>query len=236
MEGALGPVEIIRYFATSPVWPQTTGDRPLNISFKWAPRDVLAGRHDAEFAAWCSRAPEDRPTWWTYWHEPENEVADGTFTAADYRAAWRRLTPIARATGNPMLRATLVLMEWNLQKASGRNWRDYYPGADVLDVFAWDCYYRPSQKRSPADVYAAARAVSVGEGLPWAVAETAVSSNDVTDPAERRRILTGLSTALAASDPAPVFVCYFDSEVGGPLGWNITRDPAAAAAWNAGRP
>lgn len=84
--------------------------------------------------------PRDRDVYWVYYHEPEDNIAAGEFTAADYRAAWRRLRSLADKAGNPRLHATLVLMGWSLDPLSKRDWRDYYPGRDVIQVLGWDVY------------------------------------------------------------------------------------------------
>ena len=226
--------QVIRFFNNGgPSWPTRTGDSPLVISFKLAPRDVLAGRHDAQLASFFAATP--RLTYWTYWHEPEDDRERGAFTPADYRAAWAHIAAIADASGKP-LRATLILMAWTAKPASHRNWADYYAGPEVIDVLAWDAYaWAPGD--TPESVYGAARTVSQAAGRPWAIAETGVGSVQFR-PAERYALLTAMSRYLATSDPAPVFDTTFDTDPDAPNvdhGWNISRDPAAAAAWLAGR-
>src|SRR4051812_20860726 len=104
--------------------------------------------------------------------------------SAQYKAAWRHIAKIADASGKP-LRATLILMGWTAKPQSGRNFADFYPGADVIDVLAWDCYaWGPND--TPASVYGAARSLSQQAGKPWAVAETGVGSKYFTNQADRR--------------------------------------------------
>jgi hypothetical protein len=204
------------------------------ISFKLLPSQVLDGSHDAQLAAFFRGT--SRLTYWSYWHEPEDDIARGTFTAAAYRDAWAHIAAIARASGKP-LRATLVLMGYTLQAASHRTWADYYPGSAVIDVLAWDAYAW-SGTDTPERMFGPVQAVSAQAGKPWAIAETGVSSVEVPDPARRQALLTAMSHYLATAQPAPAFVTYFDSDPGSPtnfFGWNISRDPAAAAAWVAGR-
>lgn len=231
---AIGPLQVVRHFIQpgKPLaWPEEYAGVPTHVSWKFLPRDVLAGKHDAEVRAWASQAP-DHPTWWSYWHEPEDEIANGVFTAADYRAAWRRLVPIVRDAGRD-LRSTLTLMEYTLRpEHSGRTWTDYFPGDEFIDVFAWDAYFSPG--RPITDVYRRPREVSAAAGKPWAIAETAVAAGDTQSPEERRRLLTELA-ASALVGPRPVFVCYFDSTTGGDGTWPISGDPEASAAWKAGR-
>src|SRR3954468_3232126 len=230
----LAPQLIRFYNPGAPSWPTSTGTSPLVISFKLAPKQVLNGSHDAALRQFFAATP--RPTYWSYWHEPEDNIAHGAFTAADYRAAWRHIAAIAKASGKP-LRATLTLMGWTAMPASGRTWTDYSPGADVIDVLAWD-NYAWSPKDTPAGVYGPARSVSQKAGKPWAIAETGVGSKQFTNQADRRALLTAMSRWLATSNPRPEFVTYFDSDPDAPNiqhGWNISGHPDAAAAWRAGQ-
>jgi hypothetical protein len=62
------------------------------------------------------------------------------FTAQQFRQAWQRIAGLAMQANNARLRATLILMGWSVDSASGRNWRDYYPGRQYVDVLGWDLY------------------------------------------------------------------------------------------------
>ena len=233
VKNAFSPLEVVREFyapGKNPTWEPLYAGIPQHISFKWIPKDVLAGKHDIAFRSWCANAP-DITTWWTYWHEPEDEIRDGVFSASEYREAWKRLVGISRQSGKK-LRATLCLMEWTLREQSGRNWRDYYPGWEYIDVLAWDAYYSPG--RPIAEVYKGPREVSAEEGKPWAIAETAVAKGETTSNAQRLELLKALA-ASAKIDPKPEYVCYFDSTSGGDGTWPISNDQAAAQAWREGR-
>ena len=92
--------------------------------------------------------------YWTYYHEPEDNIEAGAFTAAQYRAAWQRISSLALRANNPRLHATLILMCYTLTPASGRSFADYYPGDAYIDVLAWDCYnqvWAKGQYIAPAD-------------------------------------------------------------------------------------
>jgi hypothetical protein len=228
--------QVIRYYngQGGPVWPRSTGTLPLIISFKLLPSQVLDGSHDAQLAAFFRGTT--RLTYWSYWHEPEDDIERGTFTADAYRAAWAHIAAIARASGKP-LRATLILMAYTVQPGSHRTWTDYYPGPAAIDLLAWDAYaWVPTA--TPDGIYGPVRTVSQQAGKPWAIAETGLGSVQVPDHARRQAMLTAMSHYLATAQPAPTFVSYFDSDpLSSPTGyhdWNISRDPAAAAAWLAG--
>jgi hypothetical protein len=229
--------QVIRFYNAGtggPSWPSQTGSIPLVLSFKIPPAQVLDGSHDAQLASFFAATP--RLTYWSYWHEPEDNIANGDFSAAQYRAAWTRIAAIARSSGKP-LRATLILMDWTVNPKSHRTWTDYYPGPNVIDVLGWDAYaWGPND--TPAAVFGAVRHVSAQAGKPWAIGETGVPSKQVPDQAQRQSMLTAMSRYLATASPAPVFVTYFDSDPGYPnvrYGWNISREPPAAQSWDTGQ-
>ncbi len=156
-----------------PARPGRSGG-PVVVSFKAQPKDVVSGRLDGQFANWFNSAPKDRPIFWSYFHEPENDVESGSFTTADYRAAWVHLSGLADRANNPQLRSNLILMCWTLQSGSHRNWQDYFAGASVIDTIGWDCYNKSFSKGSygdPASMLGKAVATSKGAGVNWAVAE-----------------------------------------------------------------
>jgi len=136
-------LDMLRIFEWEPSpWPGRAGDfgGTVVLSMKLKPKAVLAGKHDAAVRSWFQNAPRDQDIYWSLHHEPEDNLEKGEFTSEEYKAAWRRLAAMADATGNPRLRATLILMDWTLDPRSGRDWRDFYAGDDVIDVLAFDVY------------------------------------------------------------------------------------------------
>ena len=192
------------------------GTTPVVVSFKAPPEEILAGVHDRELRHWFATAPTDRVTWWSYYHEPENDAAKERITAEIYKLAWTRVAALADSVQNPRLRATLTLMCWTTEAASGRNWRDYYAGNAVIDVLAFDCYntaYRQGRYRAPGDMFAGPRAAARSAGKPWAIAEFGSLLAKGDDG--RRRATWLRQSAQYLRDNAAIFCTYFDSNVSG---------------------
>ncbi|MER6508644.1 DNRLRE domain-containing protein [Nonomuraea sp. NPDC001636] len=215
-------------------WPGklNAGKRPMVISFKAAPAAIVAGTHDAAMRAWFAAAPRDQDIYWTYYHEPEDNIRNGEFTAAAYRQAWSHLAALADEAANPRLRATLILMGWTVDPASGRDWHDYYPGSTAIDVLAWDVYNYDStaakgQYLTPAALLDRTYAVNQAENLPHGVAELG-SHIAAGDDGTRRAAWLGQMTAYL-SQHASLWALYFD------LDWSTgdyrLRDPGGRAAW-----
>jgi hypothetical protein len=234
-DGLFNGLEAIRVYnpGLPAAWPgnPNPGDRPVIVSFKAPPADIVAGRHDAALRAWFAAAPRDRVTWWSYLHEPENDVEkDHAFTPAEYRQAWQRVSTLADTAGNPHLRATLILMGWTLQPSSGRDWRDYYPGRDYIDVLGWDLYnltWKGGTYNNPAENFQRVVEVSQAEGLPFGVAETGTPILG-GDAAGRAAWIQGSIDYLVANGAQ--FVSYFDLLWRGPIEYRL-RDPAGQGVW-----
>jgi len=226
-------LEMVRVFYTQPpAWSNVlnVGSRTLSISFKFAPRDVTAGKYDAYMTNWFKTAPRDKDIYWTYYHEPEDNIAAGEYTAADYRAAWTRLRKLADTAGNPRLRSTLILMSWTAFAKSGRNWRDYYPGRNVIQVLGWDAYNmraKSGEYHEPAGVFGTPIAISRNEGLPFAFPET--GSHLVAGDSGAMRAEWVRASVKYLLEQKALFVAYFD------IDWSTgdyrLRDPYGMAAW-----
>ena len=179
LEGVYGRIDFVRAFLGAPRadWSGylSVGPRPMNVSFKALPKEILSGRYDATLRTWFRTAPTDRPVWWTYYHEPENDIQRGAFNAADYRAAWKHVVAIADANAPKNLKATLVLMDWSANPKSGRDWRDYYAGTTYIDAFGWDSYNshggNPTRYWDPAENFGLTVQVSKAAGKPFGFSE-----------------------------------------------------------------
>lgn len=215
--GRLGAVRL--FYSKQPgSWEsinEHVGQTPVVVSFKMNPAQVLAGVHDTQMLEWFSQAPTDRVTWWSYYHEPENDVAKEKLDTEIYKLAWQRLAALADRVGNPSLRATLILMCWTTEPQSGRNWRDYYPGGLAIDVLGFDCYnsaYREGRYRAPRDVFTRVGDIADKAGKPWGIAEfgsVRVSGDGGRDRADWLRRSARFLRANGAA-----FCTYFDSDIG----------------------
>lgn len=217
-------------------WPGRVdaGDLTLTVSFKADPVEIISGTHDEHLMRWFDEAPTDRDIYWSYYHEPEDNIEDGHFTAADYREAWEHLTELADTVDNPRLSATLILMGWTLEPGSGRDWTDYFPGSDTIDVLAWDTYNDihadPDRYRDPADLFEKSIQVNEEVGLPFAIAETGSDLVPGDDGTQRAQWLADITAYLTDNDA--LWVQYFDVDFTdhGFTDFRI-RDEAGQDAW-----
>lgn len=238
-ENNIGTLDSIRVFnpGAPQAWPGNAGavNRTVIVSFKINPNDINSGADDSMMRSWFANAPRDQNVYWTYWHEPEDEIAAGQFTAAAYRAAWQHLASLADQAKNPRLHATLILMQWSLVPASGRNWQDYYPGSNVIDVLGWDVYSLNGTKSysTPASLLDPVIAASKSVGKPYGIAELGAElSTSDSSGAGRAAWLGGVASILHGSNA--LWAEYFDKNMTG-LGkmgfdWRLL-DHASQAAW-----
>jgi hypothetical protein len=188
------------------------GSTPLVVSFKADTAGVLSGRYDRRLTQWFEHAPTGHRTFWTYWHEPENDSVD----TAKYRQAWKHINALAAAADNPELRSTLILMCWTLSPGSGRDWKDYYAGGRTVDVLGFDCYNtgrRSGVYRDPGSILAPVRKAAASVDKPWGVAEFGSTVVDADGGQQGRATwLRGMADYIRGHGGK--FATYFDSFVG----------------------
>ncbi len=153
--------------------------------------------------------------WWSYWHEPEDDIARGAFTAEQYRAAWTHVAALAAQAGNARLRASLILMCWTAEPNSHRDWHDYYaPGA--VKVLGWDCYnagWRNGVYRTPNRCSRRCSRSREETHLPYGISELgSVRATGDETGAGRAAWLDTVSLYLRGHQAR--FVTYFDSNIG----------------------
>jgi hypothetical protein len=231
-----GHMPVLRVYYTGMPDPDlwTTGVQGLNhsavvVSFRSPPSTVLSGADDAALAKFFDSAPTGYPIYYSYYHEPELLVQAGTFTVAQYKAAWAHIAAIAAAAHNPYLKSTLILMTWDLNPASGINWKDYLPAGNVISVLGWDAYPAGTvhdsdpQPTAPADFMGAAEAASRQAGLPFGFAEFALGTQT-----DRPQWLAEVACYLRST--GALFGTLFDS-AGFP--WMELTDSPSIQAWRA---
>lgn len=190
------------------------GTRWVVTSMRMPPQEVLAGKHDAAIRNFFSTAPSSAPIFWNYFHEPEDEIKAGQFTASQYRSAFRRIVDIGAGYCKSNLYPTLVLMNWTVNPASKLNWADYYPGSSYISVLAWDPYNGANGDattyRTAEDIFGTVVSVSRAAGKPFGIAETgSIRIPGDSSGLGRAQWLTKIGTYL--KDNRAVFVTYFQS-------------------------
>jgi hypothetical protein len=151
------------------------------VSFKAQPDAILSGADDAVLRHFFATAPTGHPIYYCYYHEPEDNIEAGQFRLPDYLAAWHRVVALADAAHNPWLHSTLILMSWDLVKASHRNWRDYLPSGHIISTLGWDAYPVGSatnqnpQLEPPTSFMGPAIAAARSVGLPYGFPEFGLS-------------------------------------------------------------
>lgn len=85
----------------------------------------------------------------TIYHEPEDNIAAGTFTAAQWKAAINKLGQLVKAYGQPKLKTCFILMgAWTFDSTSGYSAYDLANGYDMtgIDYVGLDPYrFKPSE-------------------------------------------------------------------------------------------
>ncbi|GAB3053757.1 hypothetical protein [Micromonospora schwarzwaldensis] len=214
-----GKLQMARIFfpGLPPAWSGSRADvvdRTVVVSFKASPQEINSGRHDSRLRSWFASIPRDHNVYWSYFHEPEDDVERGAFSTDAYRSAWKRVAGLAEQAGNPRLINTLILMCWTLDPKSGRSFDAFYPGGDVIEALGWDCYnWGKKWKRyaSPQEIYGPMINKSKALGKPWGVAETGsdlVPGDSGTGRAEWIRSMAGF-----LNGQRPEFVAYYNQTV-----------------------
>jgi hypothetical protein len=181
------PIVRVYYRGLPPPDAWTTGLAGANhsaviVSFKALPSAILSGADNGALRHFFDSAPRGHPIYFSYFHEPEDNIARGEFSAPAYRAAWHKVAALAAAAHNPHLRATLILMEYDLSRYSHRHWRDYFPSGGIIKVLGWDAYPVGSatndnpQLTPPATFMGPCIAASRSAGLPFGFAEFGLST------------------------------------------------------------
>jgi hypothetical protein len=211
-----GHLSVLRVYYTGMPDPAlwATGVQGLNhsavvVSFRSPPSVVLSGADDAALARFFKSAPTGHPIYYSYYHEPEPLVQAGTFTLAQYRAAWAHIVAIADAAHNPYLKSTMILMAWDLNPSSGLNWKKFLPPGNVINTLGWDAYPagtvhdQDPQPTPPGDFMGPEVAASRSVGLPFGFAEFTLATQT-----DRPEWLTEVANYLRAS--GALFGTLFD--------------------------
>lgn len=248
IDTAYGGLDVVRYWRSSdaspytwPLDPTLGGDKPVVISTSGVmPADVLAGTYDAGYQAMFANMPTDRPIWWCYYHEPEDQINSGTFTVTQWQQATNYVGAIARQYAPANAKHVLIMMGDTFFTSggwTGQDWHWYLDGIDssiydVLggDVYPFDTDTDPHSTSGTSQLHTLVTTAAT-LGKTWGMPEFGVSPN--WDDTQRASYLTGAIDVID-TDGNCEFACYYESWRGSRGPWNlIDVSPQAEAVWAA---
>jgi hypothetical protein len=198
------------------------------VSFKALPEDIISGADDGALANFFDTAPTGHPIYYVYWHEPEDNIAAGQFTLADYLTAWGDVVRLADAAHNPELHSTLVLMGFDVLPHSGRDWKSYLPPGNIISTISWDAYPMDGEGTpSPASFMGPDVAAAKAAGMPFGFSEF-----NTTTVTGRPAWLTSVGAYIAGS--GAIYGTLFDADPTGGLGGSgtfVISDQPSENAW-----
>ena len=175
---------------------------------------LLDGRYDQQLTSWFASMPRDgTPKYVAFWHEPEDDIAAGRLTAAEFRQSFEHVRALAAQFDGTHrnINVGVMLMGFTADPASGRDVSDYLPPG--VSFVGWDIY-PPASENETWSRFALAAEAACDAGVPqWFLAETAINSFEQPTQSDKAQWIP--IAADAACDLGYSGLLYFDSSVGG---------------------
>lgn len=201
-------------------------DRLVMVSVKCDVVALIKGTLDTAMVAFLSSLPKG--SIFTLWHEPEDNIANGEYTAAQFRAAQMYVKSLIAKRGLD-LKFALILMGYTLTAASKRTFSDYWsPG--VYDYLGFDCYNTSTTVyTAPEKVFGPSVAKAKELSIPLLIPEWA-SRVVGQDTAGRAAWITASGAYMR--DNGVYAATYFDHPVD-KADWRASTDAASTQALRA---
>jgi hypothetical protein len=252
----VGPVDVYRGYDGGfhyPTWQQVP--RSLahpggmnDYSFQLPPADVASGADDGILKTFIASTPTNIVL--TNFHEPEQEIEDGQFTFAQFRAANAHLHALVQqqnAIDGGTRKVSVILMVSTFTKFKNRNPENYWPtvakgDGGTVDLVSADVYAAPHATgtagvpigytdgvnwKDPAKLMMPVVKFAQAHATDWAVSELGYLE-DVNNPMRKAQALQAAVAAAEAGKPsatAPTYrpalwISYWDSK-GGRADWEL---------------
>lgn len=206
---------------------------PVIASFKFSPQSVIAGTHDAKITAWFNSIPVNRRVWWSFYHEPEENIEAGTFTATQYRDAWSHILDLAPVRDT--LRGVVILMNYSNYKTSRKdNIAQYITTNSKLHGLFWDSYLTGNTK-TISGLVDLPKSVSNNFNLKFGICEVSVAVGfNMTGMTHIQTVNTIVPQLITRARQAEAeVVTWFESNKSDG-NWLMRDYATAVASWNSG--
>jgi hypothetical protein len=234
-DAAVGPVDVYRGYDGGfhyPTWQQVPAANAHpggmnDYSFQLPPAQVAAGTQDAVLKTFIASTPKNIVL--TNFHEPEQEIAAGAFTFAQFRAAnvrLNRLVDAQNAIDGGTRKVSVILMYDTFTGFKARNPENYWPTAakgdgGTVDLISADVYALPHATntaavpagytdginwKSPAALMKPVLSFARAHKTDWAVSELGYLE-DINNPGRKAQALRD-AVAYAAAGKLSDTVTY----------------------------
>lgn len=151
------------YIGTSfPITTAVAPEKRVAYSFKadasgsFTKSGLAAGNGNSRLTGWCNSIPANWQVDLTYYHEPNDNIRDGSLTIANFRDAYEEFrTAIDAATLNTgvVVKLTPIFMAYRVADTPAYFSDTWVPPLGVADRLGWDIYGNPghftTQKSGP---------------------------------------------------------------------------------------
>ena len=198
--------------------------------------NIANGAADADIKSLMRSRPAGVRVWLSLYHEPEDNLASGAFTVAQFKNAWTHFGGVVRSLGDPGVSSVLILMRYTLNAGSGRDWHDFYVD-NGPDMLAWDAYNSAHDANPPGYLDAAKiidpiRAVADETGKPWGIGEFGSPIISGDDGRGRAAWLQQVADLTLADGRAEFFTYWDRAALSGTTDYSLS-DPASIRVWRA---
>lgn len=149
LEAITGPLQARRSYDSGDIPDSFTTsaasiDPLLKVASCWSCKPVMhdlgSGALDDRWTAFVTSVPAKHRLWATTWHEPEDDIAAGHYSLADWTAGIIRAANLTKSFGRGRVHFGVCLMDWTFNPKSGRNPEDYRAACEAVDFVAVDAY------------------------------------------------------------------------------------------------
>jgi len=180
---------------------------------------------------WFNGRPVGQKLLYIPFHEPEDNIAAGTLTLANYLALFPTAMTAKQECSHPQDILICVVLQGETFHSNTRNPENYIPDNTNFDLLGADPYFQGNIGAPASTIptaFDAQISIANAHGKPWGIFETGVGTSNITEQ-DRDNALQTLSKTIA--DKGAVNACYFVGKSNNE--WVLTQ--SEASFWKAGQ-
>lgn len=213
------------------------------VTFDWDIPSMPSGSSDSAILQAMANLPRDRTVYFGIQHEPQIKISHGSYTAAQYKAAWLHFANLVRPTQPANVKLALIMDQYS-NRIDPTAWRAHYAGPQYVDALGWDCYWisTDSHRNTATNLFSGSWAETQKEGKDYLICELSFGDGSgAGNPGggglgwTDAQVTQLTKDTIAFLDGKTQLALWFESDKTGIDGnWLIEGiHPGAQAAWSA---